>query len=148
MVMIRLGKISVCIALLFATASSSWGFALLGPFPAWQLAQYSGFSLDYGEDGDIGGPQRPNEGYRWNVPVITYRCEVCGVTETALPERLDAYWVSAQARGARLDAHAPRRYCGEGCVGEADRAEGSGRDGDHRAAAVSDRDSASSSPQR
>src|SRR5687767_11351442 len=72
MVMIRLGKISVCIALLFATASSSWGFALLGPFPAWQLAQYSGFSLDYGEDGDIGGPQRPNEGYRWNVPVITY----------------------------------------------------------------------------
>jgi hypothetical protein len=70
--MIRLGKISLCLALWLATASCGWAFALMGQFPAWQTATYSGFLLDYAEPGDIGGPQRPNEGYRWNVPVITY----------------------------------------------------------------------------
>lgn len=53
---------------------STFGFSLLGPFAAWQNAAYDGFRISYGltGSGDIGGPRTLGEGYRWNVPVITY----------------------------------------------------------------------------
>jgi hypothetical protein len=70
------------LTLWLASASSIWAFALIGRggvpggelFPAWQraAAQYDGFSLDYDFPGDIGGPMLPDEGYRWNIPVIYY----------------------------------------------------------------------------
>lgn len=59
-------------------AGTSQGFSLLGKgagaaeFPDWQTATYDGLRLDYDQPGDIGGPMRVNEGYRWNVPVIYY----------------------------------------------------------------------------
>jgi len=43
------------------------GFALLGPYTDW-MKQTNG----YHQPGDIGGPMDINEGYRWNVPVVTY----------------------------------------------------------------------------
>jgi len=55
-----------------AFAGTGGAFSLLGPFPAWQLAAYSGLQLDYNQPDDIGGPMRVNEGYRWNIPVIYY----------------------------------------------------------------------------
>lgn len=48
------------------------GFALLGPFPQWQLDVYDGFNIGYDLIGDIGGPHNIGEGYRWNVPMVTY----------------------------------------------------------------------------
>ena len=56
------------------------GFSLLGPFKNgtapndWQGAGFGGrpLGLGYSLPGDIGGPMFPLEGYRWNVPVITY----------------------------------------------------------------------------
>ncbi len=43
------------------------GFGLLGPYAAWMNP-----SNGYQSPGDIGGPMDINEGYRWNVPVVTY----------------------------------------------------------------------------
>ena len=42
-------------------------FSLLGPYDAWQVT-----ALGYNLPGDIGGPKSPPEGYRWNIPTITY----------------------------------------------------------------------------
>lgn len=42
-------------------------FSLLGPLKAYQVG-----ALSYDLAGDIGGPLNPSEGYRWNVPVVTY----------------------------------------------------------------------------
>jgi hypothetical protein len=52
---------------LLGMVHTSLGFALLGPFKTWQVAQ-----LGYQINGQIGGPMTPLEFYRWNVPVITY----------------------------------------------------------------------------
>ncbi len=47
---------------------SVFGFALLGPFAPWMTEQ-----LTYQDGGQsIGGPMNIGEGYRWNVPVVTY----------------------------------------------------------------------------
>ncbi len=51
--------------LLFATRVSA--FALLGPYADW-MTETNG----YRQPGDIGGPMDLSEGYRWNVPVVTY----------------------------------------------------------------------------
>lgn len=51
------------------TASAS-AFSLLGPFTAWQVN-----GLGYGLPGDLGGPMNLGEGFRWNVPLITYACD-------------------------------------------------------------------------
>src|SRR5579864_3591296 len=48
-------------------AFRSQAFSLLGPFTDWMYAT-NGYHLGY----DIGGPMNINEGYRWNVPVVTY----------------------------------------------------------------------------
>src|SRR6266404_2657358 len=42
-------------------------FSLLGPFAPWMDVQKG-----YRQPGDIGGPMNIGEGYRWNIPVITY----------------------------------------------------------------------------
>ena len=42
-------------------------FSLLGPYADW-MQQTNNFR----EPGDIGGPMDITEGYRWNVPVVTY----------------------------------------------------------------------------
>ena len=72
------GKILLGLVVWLACAGTSQGFSLLGKgagtaeFPAWQTADYDGLRLDFDFPGDIGGPMRVNEGYRWNLPLITY----------------------------------------------------------------------------
>lgn len=43
------------------------GFALLGPYTDWMTS-----TNGYQQALDIGGPMNIGEGYRWNVPVVTY----------------------------------------------------------------------------
>jgi len=42
-------------------------FSLLGPYADWMDIQKG-----YAQPGDIGGPMNIGEGYRWNIPIITY----------------------------------------------------------------------------
>jgi len=67
-----LGLVSLA---LFQFAWSSLGFALLGPFAPW-MTTTNGFGppqTTFADPfGDIGGPMEIGDGYRWNVPVITY----------------------------------------------------------------------------
>lgn len=58
--------LSVVSALLLLATHAS-GFALLGPYTDWMM-QTNGYRQRW----DIGGPMDINEGYRWNVPVVTY----------------------------------------------------------------------------
>ncbi len=44
-----------------------FGFSLLGPYAEWMRA-----TNGYHKFGDIGGPMDIGQGYRWNVPVVTY----------------------------------------------------------------------------
>lgn len=60
-------KTLLCSALL---AQDAHGFALIGPYADWMDK-----SKGYQAPGDIGGPMNIGEGYRWNVPVITYGFE-------------------------------------------------------------------------
>ena len=46
---------------------SGFAFSLLGPYADWMDVQ-KGYQLA----GDIGGPMNIGEGYRWNLPVVTY----------------------------------------------------------------------------
>ncbi len=65
---------------LLGLALLTMGFSLLGPFksgPApndWQARGFGGrpAGLGYSLAGDGGGPMFPLEGYRWNVPFVTY----------------------------------------------------------------------------
>lgn len=53
--------------------------------------------------------------------MITYRCETCGTTETAADQRkLDAFW--SVVRSSSPDGAPERRYCGAGCLRDAQRA--------------------------
>jgi hypothetical protein len=54
-----------CALILVAPRSSA--FALLGPYESW-MVETNGFR----QPGDIGGPMCISNGYRWNVPVVTY----------------------------------------------------------------------------
>ena len=65
----------MCLAL-GLSALSARAFSLLGPFEPW-MTTTNGFSpSDEGPllsvGGDIGGPMCISNGYRWNVPVVTY----------------------------------------------------------------------------
>jgi hypothetical protein len=52
-------------------APNATAFSLIGPFTPWQVQ-----ALAYQWPGtDIGGPMNIGEGFRWNVPVITYACD-------------------------------------------------------------------------
>jgi hypothetical protein len=55
------------IAAFFLGTKVCFAFALLGPYADW-MQQTNGYRWP----GDTGGPMKLNEGYRWNVPVITY----------------------------------------------------------------------------
>lgn len=46
---------------------SAAAFSLLGPYAPWMDVEKG-----YQQPGDIGGPMNIGEGYRWNVPAITY----------------------------------------------------------------------------
>lgn len=50
--------------------SNAGAFSFLGPYASW-MDQTKSYHLR----GDIGGPMNINEGYRWNMPVITYGFE-------------------------------------------------------------------------
>src|SRR6266404_4804702 len=63
----RLFAILGALTVLMLFAIRVEGFALLGPYMNW-MAQTNG----YRQPGDIGGPMDIGEGYRWNVPVVTY----------------------------------------------------------------------------
>lgn len=63
----RVVRIFLFVFCLVAGARSASAFALLGPFAPWMTQQ-----LSYQDGISIGGPMNIGEGYRWNVPVITY----------------------------------------------------------------------------
>src|SRR5882724_699377 len=48
-------------------SAPSFGFSLLGPYADWMRS-----TNGYHKFGDIGGPMDIGQGYRWNVPVVTY----------------------------------------------------------------------------
>jgi hypothetical protein len=54
-------------ACLLLGKATSFAFSLLGPYASW-MQQTNG----YMQPGDIGGPMNLGQGYRWNVPVVTY----------------------------------------------------------------------------
>ncbi|MDB6067104.1 MAG: hypothetical protein JWR26_3312 [Pedosphaera sp.] len=59
--------------LLALSAQSASAFALLGPFAPW-MSRVPGYERTFFElkHVNIGGPMDIGEGYRWNIPVITY----------------------------------------------------------------------------
>ncbi|MCX8156246.1 MAG: hypothetical protein N3J91_07355 [Verrucomicrobiae bacterium] len=63
----RLSAIGLAVGLAMMTASPARAFSLLGIWDTWQTGP-----IGYQLAGDIGGPMGLGEGYRWNVPVITY----------------------------------------------------------------------------
>src|SRR6266513_450754 len=83
--MMRFKKAVLLLLVVQAMAPAARAFSLLGPFKAgaapndWQGRGFGGrpLGLGYSLDFDIGGPMNFLEGYRWNVPIITY-----GVDET------------------------------------------------------------------
>src|SRR5437660_6326181 len=54
-------------ACLLLVKRTAFGFSLVGPYATW-MQQTNG----YKQPGDIGGPMDMGQGYRWNVPVVTY----------------------------------------------------------------------------
>ena len=56
---------------LAAGLHSASAFSLLGPFEPWMTTNL-GFINNFDDGVDIGGPKNIGEGYRWNIPVITY----------------------------------------------------------------------------
>jgi len=70
----------VVLLLAFVMAVMTMGMSFLGPFKNgaapndWQARGFGGrpAGLGYTLAGDIGGPMFPLEGYRWNLPIITY----------------------------------------------------------------------------
>ena len=58
----------VCVVVgLLSGCLSGMAFSLLGPWAEWMDVPKG-----YRNGGDIGGPMNIGEGYRWNVPVVTY----------------------------------------------------------------------------
>jgi hypothetical protein len=66
--MIRILRTTLLLGLITGATSAAWAFALLGPFGTNQVQR-----IGYNARGtDIGGPMLISEGYRWNVPILTY----------------------------------------------------------------------------
>src|SRR5712692_2869756 len=63
----RLTTKFVVLLLVLGAARVGMAFSLLGPFKAYQVQ-----GIGYALPGDIGGPMTLGEGYRWNLPTITY----------------------------------------------------------------------------
>jgi hypothetical protein len=80
--MIRTMRRLLCLALLASMVLPAGAFTLLGRFKGagnvagepWQDPGFDGRpqGLGYTLAGDIGGPMFAHEGYRWNIPTITY----------------------------------------------------------------------------
>ena len=61
-------RLAFTVAVVLALSSAHLAaFSLLGPYADWMTP-----ALNYRLPGDIGGPMNIGEGYRWNVPVVTY----------------------------------------------------------------------------
>ena len=58
---------SFAVAALLTGHVSGFAYSLLGPYADWMDVQ-KGYRLS----GEIGGPMNLGEGYRWNMPVVTY----------------------------------------------------------------------------
>jgi hypothetical protein len=63
----ELKKLFLVLVIALASSTSAPAFSLLGPAKAYQQ-QAIGYQLP----GDIGTPMSLSEGYRWNVPTLTY----------------------------------------------------------------------------
>ena len=61
---------ALCVVLFAWLTASASAFSLLGPYAPWQVT-----AIGYQLPGDIGGPMSLGEGFRWNVPQITYACD-------------------------------------------------------------------------
>jgi hypothetical protein len=57
----------VSVVLILASIAAASAFSLLGPLKSWQVER-----IGYDLGGDIGGPMNLGEGYRLNVPTVTY----------------------------------------------------------------------------
>jgi len=73
--MMRLIKTFLIAAAVTGLVREARAFSLLGQVKTWQIVPW-GYDLP----GDIGTPQLPNEGYRWNVPVIYYAFDYSFIT--------------------------------------------------------------------
>src|SRR6266536_2920801 len=62
---VALGLLAACLAI---AAPRARAFSLLGPYASW-MDEAKSFRQP---SRDIGGPMNFGEGYRWNVPVVTY----------------------------------------------------------------------------
>lgn len=58
------------LSLLLASAPVGFAYSLLGPYDTWQTTDL-GYDVNEANP-EIGGPMNKDEGYRWNVQVITY----------------------------------------------------------------------------
>jgi hypothetical protein len=66
--MLRILRLSLLLALVSLAAPKAFAFALIGPFATNQTER-----IGYNVHGrDIGGVMLRDEGYRWNVPIMTY----------------------------------------------------------------------------
>lgn len=63
----RLSAVGLAVMLAVMTLPQARAFSLLGIWDTWQTT-----AIGYQLGGDIGGPMGLTEGYRWNVPTITY----------------------------------------------------------------------------
>ncbi len=63
----RLSEVFAIGLFLAFSPSTCSGFSLLGRYTDWMV-----FTNDYQQPGEIGGPMGITEGYRWNVPMVTY----------------------------------------------------------------------------
>ena len=67
-------KLGLIAALTGLTCAATQAFSLLGPWATWQTTDL-GYQIDTVDDSidwDAGGPMNLKEGYRWNIPVMTY----------------------------------------------------------------------------
>lgn len=67
-------KLGLIAALTGLTCAAAQAFSLLGPWATWQTTDL-GYQIDTVDDSidwDAGGPMNLKEGYRWNIPVMTY----------------------------------------------------------------------------
>jgi len=63
----KFGSLALAALLLLETGAGVFGFSLLGPY-----SEGTERADGYRWPGDIGDPMDVGEGYRWNVPVLTY----------------------------------------------------------------------------
>jgi hypothetical protein len=63
----RFRAVGLAVMLALTASAPVRAFSLLGIWDTWQTTE-----IGYQRGGDIGGPMGLTEGYRWNVPVITY----------------------------------------------------------------------------